>query len=783
MKAWGFNVSTETTRRHFLGQIAASAAVALAAVSAFGRGEWWVPKPPAPPPVETLTNETRYLEWKWREDVTDPKTGVTQEQAKEKLFALSKERESKDPWNVVKAECFAWLCDNLAIDVSPLDWFPAFACWNRYVRPMSPVLSRRNGEIGMKFYPETLRKIEAGNHSGKWTIWKDFDHSVPEWEKTIPLGFPGTKARLLASWRDGDSYYLAEKITAEGIDRLLERLIECGEKRLSSVPSASSPTGAGKRAVAETATVRLQGQIESLRRLRNGAPQTAYDVMQFIYLGFVLSEHFEAVQARSLSTIEKVLWPYYRADLAAGRTTEAEFREQFRHFLWQWGSIDNYWGQPVTMGGTKEDGTTEYNPLSRVILDVMDECALPTPKFHLKVADNMPEDILDRALAMVRRHRPISFVGEKGIRRVMLHYGYTEDEARRAITRGCYEFCCPEGANRTGVGYVNVLKAVETSLASASGGGFAAATFEEFAAACEARTVATLREACEVSNVFERHLADVNPPLVTSLMNENSIRTGRDAFADGTARGNNTGLLIVGFATAVDALLAVKEIVYERREMTLAELGLLMAANWRGREDLRLRMQRSKRKWGTNDPEANALGARLAKAFSGAVNGKPNARGGFFCLSGHSARQFVEQGRVLGATPDGRKAGDEVSKNLSASVGADTEGATALVMTLASLDARDFPGDFPLDVVLLPSASSGEKGVEAMKAIVRTYVDNGGVVIQFNVFDAAELKDAQKHPEKYENLQVRVCGWNVRWNDLPKDEQDAYIRRAEEIAR
>ena len=138
---------------------------------------------------------------------------------------------------------------------------------------------------------------------------------------------------------------------------------------------------------------------------------------------------------------------------------------------------------------------------------------------------------------------------------------------------------------------------------------------------------------------------------------------------------------------------------------------------------------------------------------------------------------------MLGATPDGRKAGDEVSKNLSASVGADTEGATALVMTLASLDARDFPGDFPLDVALLPSASSGEKGVEAMKAIVRTYVDNGGVVIQFNVFDAAELKDAQKHLEKYENLQVRVCGWNVRWNDLPKDEQDAYIRRAEEIAR
>ena len=742
----------------------------LAVGTAAGRGQPWENPPKPAPPVSTLTNEARYIEWKWREDVTDPATGVTQEAAKAKLAALTAELEPKEPWNVVKASCFAWLCDNLAIDVSPLDWFPAFACWDRLRWPMRPVQGWREGEISKRFYPEICPRMEQGNREGRWMVWKDFDHIIPDWDNVILLGFPGMRRRLEANWQDSNPYYRAERIAAEGIERLIDRLIAQGARQVVGADVPGRPH-------------RLAKQIESLRRLRDGAPQTAYDVMQFIYLGFVLSEHFEAVQARSLSTIDKVLWPYYRADLAAGRTTEAEFREQFRHFLWQWGSIDNYWGQPVTMGGTKEDGMTEYNPLSRVILDVMDECALPTPKFHLKVADNTPEDILDRALAMVRRHRPISFVGEKGIRRVMLHYGYTEDEARRAITRGCYEFCCPEGANRTGVGYVNVLKAMETSLASAAVGGFAAATFEDFAAACEARTVETLKEACEVANVFERHLADVNPSLVTSLMNENSVRTGRDAFADGTARGNNTGLLIVGFATAVDALMAVKEIVYERREMTLAELGRLMAANWHGREDLRLRMQRSKRKWGTNDPEANALGARLAKTFSGTVNKKPNARGGFFCLSGHSARQFVLQGRHTGATPDGRKAGDEVSKNLSASVGADTEGATALVTTLASLDARDFPGDFPLDVALLPSASSGEKGVEVMKAIVRTYVDNGGVVIQFNVFDAEELKDAQRHPEKYENLQVRVCGWNVRWNDLPKKEQDAYIRRAEEIAR
>ena len=505
--------------------------------------------------------------------------------------------------------------------------------------------------------------------------------------------------------------------------------------------------------------------------------------MQFIYLYFVLSEHFEAVQARSLSIIDQTLWPYYQADVAAGRTTEAEFREQFAHFLWQWGSIDNYWGQPVTMGGTKADGTTEYNPLSLVILDVMDQCALPTPKFHLKIAPNTPDAVLNKALDMARRHRPLSFIGEQPVRAVLEHLGYAADDARRFVTKGCYEFCTPESGNGLGGGHVNLVKVVELMLADAKDGKLAAKDFPSFKAEYLRRAAATAEEVREFFFTFEKHLDDVNPALVASLAGEFSVQTGRDALANGTRTGNRTGVCLSGFGTAVDALLAVKEIVYERKEMSLAELGALMAANWKGREELRLRMLRSKRKWGVNDPEANALGSEIAKRLSPVINGRPNSRGGRFGMSGHNARQFIVQGAKTGATPDGRRKGEEFSKNLSPTMGADTEGVTALIQTLAALDSKDFPGDFPLDVMLLPYTVSGDKGLEMMKALLSQYYANGGLMMQFNVFDAEELKDAQAHPEKYENLQVRVCGWNVRWNDLPKVEQDAYIRRAEEIAR
>lgn len=737
--------------------------VAVCCLDAQGRGESWVPKPPPPPPVETLTNAARYIEWKWRMDVTDPQTGVNAKTATASVREMAQRLEPTDPWCCVKAKLYAYLCDNLAIGMSEHDWFPAFAVWNRYARPVSPVVGRRNQKIFARYNADEQARMNAGNASGKWTFWKDFDHSVPEWEKNLALGFPGMDRRLRDNWRDEPRYHAVSEVSQATL-RLIDRLIAYGE------------------AHANKDDLRVRRQVASLRRLRAGPPQTAHDAMMFIYLYFFCSEHLDVIQCRSLSIIDVVLWPYYQADLAAGRTTEAEFREQFKHFLWQWGSIDNYWGQPVTMGGTKADGTTEYNPLSYIILDVMDECALPTPKFHLKIADNTPRGILLKALDMVRRHRPISFCGEGPIRRILTHYGYTEDEARRFYTKGCYEFCPPEGANGTGVGYVSLVKPIEELLAAAARNEFSAETYEDFEKAYLQAVVANMVEATEIAKAFECHLDDVNPANLTTLAVENAVKTGKDAFANGASRGNNTSILTVGLGTAVDALMAVRSIVYERREMSLVKLGAVMRDNWAGHEELRLRMLRSKCKWGTNDPLANAAAGRISKALSRAVNGKPNSRDGRFFVSGHCARQFVLQGERIGATPDGRKAGEEVSKNLSPTMGADTEGVTALVLSLGSLDSIDWPGDFPLDVMMLPYTVSGDEGLEAMAVIVHEFFNRGGAMIQFNIVDAEELLDAQAHPEKYENLQIRVCGWNVRWNDLSKSEQDAYILRARALA-
>ena len=745
--------------------------VTLCALVAFGRGEPWLAKPPAPPPVSTLTNEARYIEWKFREDVTDPSTGLDTKGLTEKAAALRNDLEAKgEDWRVVKARCYALLCDEMAIDVSPLDWYPSFAVWSRYGRPLEYFKAGRQAKVAEKYYPEENSRRLEGNRSGKWMMWVDFDHSVPVWEDLIADGFTGALA-LVGKCDDGSKFYESLRIAAEASLRLIARMAEQGRKRLSR-----GVAGDARRA-------RLAKQVAALENLAKAPPKTAYETMLFIDLYFFMCEHLDVMQCRSLSIIDRTLWPFYSADVAAGRTTEAEFREQFRHFIWQWGSVDNYWGQPVTMGGTKADGTTEYNPLSYVILDVMDECNLPTPKFHIKVGNSTPRPILHKMLDMARRHRSLTFIGEESARKILGDWGYAPEETLGFYTKGCYEICVPNGANSTGTGYINLLKQVELVMRDAAEGRFKADTYDAFVAECTRRMAATCKEAVEIATAFERHLDDVNPANVSTLGVRHAIKSKKDAFANGSERGNNTGIQVSAIGTCADAFVAVKEIVYENKEMSLAELGRLLADNWSGREDLRLRMKRSRRKYGNNDPDANAAAVSIQDAIAAVVNHVPNSRGGVYGLVGHTARAFIYSGAETGATPDGRKAGDQFSKNMSATMGADTEGVTALVNTLGALDSSKWPGDFPLDVMLHPSTVEGERGLELMRTLLDVYYANGGLQMQFVVVSPEELRDAQAHPEKYENLQIRVCGWNVRWNDMPKSEQDEYILRAERIMR
>ena len=259
-----------------------------------------------------------------------------------------------------------------------------------------------------------------------------------------------------------------------------------------------------------------------------------------------------------------------------------------------------------------------------------------------------------------------------------------------------------------------------------------------------------------------------------------SLKNGKDGYGGGV-KFNNNAMLNCSFASAVDSVLAVKEFVYDRQEVSLPELANALKNNWQGYEKLRFKIKKSPHKYGNNDILADTYASALSNFFADKVNNVPNARGGVYKAILHSARAFIEHGLLTGALPDGRLEGEELSKNASAVVGMDRQGVTALIESATKISPSDYHESFCLDVMLHPSAVDGENGIEILKSVLMTYLKKGGQSVQFNIFNSQTLRDAQNNPEKYKNLQVRVCGWNTLWNNMSKTEQDAYILRAENI--
>ena len=714
----------------------------------------------------TIADEAAYLKWKWRTNLADPKTGVDNDALRAGVVKIVKEsgwKTGKEDWYDVAARCFDYLVDNVAIGFSKYDGFPAISAWDRHRRPMSAVLWSHAADVDNKYSPGLRAAIAQMNKEGRATIGKDFDHSAPDWIDILKLGFPGMKARADSYTKD-TPFYRAEKKAAAAMMRFLDRLIATAKAH----PDADSPW--------------MRKEIASLERLRVGPPQTVFDIMEFTMVYFILSEPLNYFQVRTFDNIDVRWWPYYQADLAAGRTTEAEFREEFRHFIWQFGSIDNYWGHPLYLGGTNKDGTSAYNPLSLIILDVVEKTALPTPKFQLKMARNTPDEIWWKSLDMLRKHAPICLMSEENMARSMKPVGLTDEECRDLLIWGCFEYLPRAKGNCTSAMRVNLPQPVIEIMSKAAKGEFAAATFDEFKREYFRILHDNTDRAVALQRENERHLAEVNPALMLSLALGDALEKGVDAFSLGY-KYNFTAIAECGFATAVDSLLAVKEFVYDRKAVALDELGRILAADWKGHEDLRLRMKNSKFKWGCGNPEADALAKEVIEGFTSRFVGKPNSRGGKFVCYGLQSRSFIHQGLSSGATPDGRRKGEFFSKNMAPNVGAETEGITGSIKSYGAIAPENFPCGSIYDVMIHPSTVSGEKGLQVFRALVEQFFAGGGVAMNINVVSPETLRDAQKHPERYENLQVRVAGWNIRWNDIPRKEQDEFIARIECVGR
>lgn len=707
-------------------------------------------------------------------------TGKDDEEILEGLKALKPELNVM-PHPVARATAIKYVLENERLYVNEHDYFVGLYSLGRLANSVTSDIWQH--ETFKERKPETLKNSDLFNRSGAVANWADYDHVVPDWESLMNLGFKGIRERA-RQYREkhAQNGTLTNETAAffDGIDIEYGAIISVIDRMYKYAAAADNEKSAKV--------------AKCLKALRDGAPTDIYEAMQLIFIYFIISECVDSFQVRSLGNgLDRTLYRFYENDLKTGRYSRDEIRSFLAYFLLQWSAIGNYWGQPFYLGGTNKDGSTKYNDLSYDILDVYDELGIYNPKIQLKINSNTPERLLNKAFDMVRRkNASIVFCCEPGMIKAVMGYGATYEEALDMDIRGCYETGIRANESSTGEGYINCAKAVEYVFSNGFDKGINEqvgiktgelaefGSFEDFYAAFIKQLDYLIEKAIEISDDQDRFLSYVNPSSMFSATTEHALKCGKDGYFNGL-KFNNTALLCCAFASAVDSLMAVKKFVYDDKRVTLRELSAALDADWNGYERLCLKIRKDAHKYGNHDEVTDIYAAAIADFFSSRVSNIPNGRGGVYKVDMHSARQFIEQGKKTLASADGRKNGDILSKNGSPCDGMDKNGATALIESALNLTPTNFRESFGLDMMLHPSAVEGDDGLRVLKALLETYMESDGMTMQFNIFNSETLRDAQKNPEKYRNLQVRVCGWNVLWNNLSEKEQNAYIIRAENI--
>lgn len=528
----------------------------------------------------------------------------------------------------------------------------------------------------------------------------------------------------------------------------------------------------------------------ALRQLAVGAPRNLYEALVLLSLYFFLHEFIGGTRVRTLGRLDEVLLPFYTMDREQGKSKD-EILELLRLFLLNAWEMKVPYDLPFCIGGTAEDGTETTNELSYLIVEAYQQCHIYSPKIHIRVSKQTPDDFIKLVLSCIRSgNSSFVFINDDVGIPMMQRCGATLEEARNFILIGCYEpaifdkeLPCP------GNSYVNLPKAVE--LAFTNGRDFASGrlvgvetgdihTYAEFYEAVKKQIAHFIDRSMVYVREVEKYYFTVNPDPILSALLSPCAQSGIDAYAYG-AKYNNSSIQICSVASLADAMYAVKWLIEEQKRMTFAQLRDVLLADWEGFEDLRLELHHLPYKYGNNIDEVDRIAADMTTFCANLINGKPNARGGIFKAANFSIDRSFGFGKRTMATPDGRKSGEPLSKNLCAVPGMDRKGLTALIQSAAKTNPSLFPDGSVLDFVLHPSAVAGEDGLDAFLSLLKVYFAKGGYAMHGNVFCAEDLKAAQANPEKYANLQVRVCGWNAYFVNLTKDQQDAFIKQAETV--
>ena len=552
-------------------------------------------------------------------------------------------------------------------------------------------------------------------------------------------------------------------------------------------------------------TKELKKIVEVCTHVPAHSPRDFWEALQYYwFVHLCVITELNPWDAFNPGRLDQHLYPFYKKGLEGGSLTKAKAKELLQLF---WIKFNNQPAPPkvgvtaeesntyndfalINTGGVKADGSDAVNDLSYLILDVVEEMRIPQPSSMIQISKKTPDKFLKRALKIIRTGfgQPSVFNTDVIIQE-LLRQGKTIEDARNGGASGCVETGAFGKENYILTGYFNMTKVLEITLNNGidpktgqkigleTGDPAKFDTFEKLFSGFEKQLNYFVDVKIKGNNIIERLYAEISPAPFLSLLIGDCIPRGKD-YNDGGARYNTDYIQGVGLGTITDSLTAINYHVFDKKQIKLKELLNALETNFDGYENLRQRLLNKTPKYGNDDEYADRIMKAVFEAYFKAIDGRPNTKGGSYRINLLPTTVHVYFGRLVGATPDGRNAHEPLSEGVSPVQGVDRKGPTAVIKSVSKIDHARTGGTL-LNQKFAPELLEGEQGLDKLAGLIRAYFRLDGHQIQFNVINAETLRDAQKHPEKYGDLLVRVAGYSDYFINLSTDLQNEIIKRTE----
>ena len=542
--------------------------------------------------------------------------------------------------------------------------------------------------------------------------------------------------------------------------------------------------------------------------------QEAIQMYWFVHLGTVTE--LNGWDCMNPGHIDQHLFPFYQKGIADGTMTREKAKELISCF---WIKFNNQPAPPkvgitalesgtyndftnINIGGIDKNGNNAVNELSYIILEVQEELHELQPGLSIHVSRVTPDEFVMAGAKVIRQgHGYPSVFNPDVYTKELVRQGKTQEDANEGGCSGCIEVGAFGKEAYILTGYLNTPKILEITLNNGidpmtgkklglkTGDPRTFTTYEQLYEAYHQQMVSFVNMKLAVNNYIERMFSLYAPATFLSLFIDDCITRGRDYYSGG-ARYNTTYIQCTGLGTITDSLSTLKKHVFEDKKFTMDELLKAVGCNW-GREDncqlstVNCQLEKMRQFilnrtpfFGNDDEYADSIAVKVYDDLVEAIEGHPNTRGGKTQLNMLSTTCHNYFGSVCGASVNGRLAHFAISDGTSPAHGADTHGPTAVIKSLGKLDQTKSGGTL-LNVRFVPALLKRDEDLRKLVSLIRTYFNMGGHHIQFNIVDTQTLLDAQKQPEEYKDLLVRVAGYSDYFNDMTEQLQNEIIARTE----